>query len=100
MNEAAAQQSAFQGRELLASRVFAINLRDVRELNGVRHDLVRAHLLSHRYTSSANESRRRSNRKYPTRNTPIDPAPRARSHFQCPGGPPAAAASAGKNRIS
>src|SRR5688572_10458113 len=60
---------------------------------------VLVHLRRH-HTSSANESRRRSNRKYPKRNNPIEPTPSASSHFQCPGGPPADAESAGKNRIS
>jgi len=39
------------------------------------------------HTTSANESRSRSNTQYPTTNSTIDPAPTASSHFQWPCGP-------------
>src|SRR5688572_28535222 len=54
LNEAAFQQGTLQRRELLAPGVFAVDLRDVDDLDGV-------------HTSSAKESRRRSNRKYANR---------------------------------
>src|ERR1700730_6379782 len=80
LDKAALQQGALERRELLAPRIAAIDLRDVDELDGV-------------HTSSANESRSRSNRKYPNRNSSAEAKPRPMSHFQWPKSP-------GKYRIS
>ncbi len=79
LNEAALQQGALQRRELLPSGVPAVHLRDVGQLD-------RVHGTSP-HTSSANESRRRSNRKYANRNSSPDPTVSASSHFQWPKSP-------------
>ena len=65
---AALQERALQRGELPAA-VAPVDLRDVRQLDRL-------------HTTSAKESRRRSNSQYPARKTPMDTAPRASSQRQ------------------
>src|SRR4030095_17199926 len=79
-NEAALQQRALQRGEV-TPRIAAVDLRRVRELDRGRH------------TTSASESRSRSNTQYPAKKITIDAPPIASSHHLWPN------AFSGGNRI-